>query len=58
VEKGRIPELIARRIAPSAVACLCAFGLNLCGAGVASASTAVIKGQLKTGSAPRLSPRR
>jgi hypothetical protein len=47
VEKGRIPELIARRIAHSAALCLCVLvAPALLGAPMASASTAVIKGQV------------
>lgn len=53
MEKGRIPELIARRIALSAILCLCTLAAPaLLGPAIASASTIVIKGQVTSGSQP------
>ena len=53
MEKGRIPELIARRIALAAMLCSCALGAPaLLAPGVAAASTIVIKGQVVSGSQP------
>ena len=53
MEEGRIPELIARRIALSAILCLCTLAAPaILGTAIASASTIVIKGQVTSGSQP------